>query len=160
LIKYSSTAIPWIVVSNDSDFTQLIQEYSHVKVWNPIKKEFLEAPIDYDYVTWKSLRGDGSDNIPGIPGVGDKIATDLVIDPDKLAKFLSEPRHAEQFQRNYELIAFRNWTDEEALEMTSTVPVKEWNDVRSVFESHGFKSIVNEGSWTKFVESFDPLWGD
>lgn len=159
LIKWSSTAVPWTVVSNDTDFIQLIQEYSHVKVWNPIKKEFLGAPEAYDYVVWKSLRGDGSDNIPGIPGIGDKTAADLACDPDKLADFLADPNHATQFERNYELISFRGWSDSERMEMTSTEPIKEWNVVKQVFDDHGFKSMTKEESWQKYVGSFDHLWG-
>ena len=159
LIRYSSTAIPWTIASNDSDFTQLIQEYSHVKVWNPIKKEFLTAPSDYDYVTWKSLRGDGSDNVPGIPGVGDKLASEIASDPDRLAAFLSNESNAQQFQRNYDLISFRKWSDEEAMEMTSSNPEKNWQEVKDLFESYGFKSITKEESWLKFVGAFDTLWG-
>ena len=159
LIRHSSTAIPWTVVSNDSDFIQLIQEYSHVKVWNPIKKEFLEAPRDYDYVTWKSLRGDGSDNISGIPRIGDKTASEIASDPDKLSAFLTNPSNAQHFQRNYELISFRRWSDKDAMDMTSSSPEKNWQEVSDVFSSLGFKSIVKEGSWSKFINSFDVVWG-
>jgi 5'-3' exonuclease len=159
LIKYSSTAIPWTVVSNDSDFTQLIQEYSHIKVWNPIKKEFLTAPSDYDYVTWKSLRGDKSDNIPGIPGIGDKIATKIASDHIELAEFLSNSDNATQFQRNYDLISFRRWTNEEAMEMTSSTPTAQWSDIKSVFSDYGFKSIVSDDAWPRFIDSFEHLWG-
>lgn len=159
LIKRSTTAVPWTVVSNDTDFIQLIQEYSHVKVWNPIRKEFLEAPRDYDYITWKALRGDGSDNIPGIPGIGDKTAADLASDPDSLTRFLDDPVHAAQFTRNHELISFRSWSEDERMEMTSSFPETNWNIVKECFESHGFKSIVKEGSWEKFIGSFNPLWG-
>lgn len=159
LIKKSSTAVPWVVVSNDTDFIQLIQQYSHVKVWNPIKKEFLEAPEDYDYVTWKSLRGDGSDNIPGIPGIGDKRASDIASDVDKLTEFLSDPVVAEQFQRNYELISFRSWSDDEIVEMTSTSPNEGWDVVRGVFAGYGFKSMTQDDQWTKYTNSFNYLWG-
>lgn len=159
MIERSSTAVPWTVVSNDSDFTQLVQQFQHIKVWNPIKKDFISAPTEYDYVTWKSLRGDGSDNIPGIPGVGDKTASDLASDPDKLARFLEDSAHAEIFKRNYELISFRQWTDEERTEMTSSVPQKNWENVKDVFNGYGFKSITKDGAWEKFVSSFDPLWG-
>lgn len=159
LIKKSSTAVPWVVVSNDTDFIQLIQQYSHVKVWNPIKKEFLEAPEDYDYVTWKSLRGDGSDNIPGIPGIGDKRASDIASDVDKLTEFLSDPVVAEQFQRNYELISFRSWNDDEIVEMTSTSPNEGWDVVREAFVGYGFKSMTEDGPWTKYINSFNYLWG-
>lgn len=159
LIKRSTTAVPWTVVSNDTDFIQLIQEYSHVKVWNPIRKEFLEAPRDYDYVTWKALRGDGSDNIPGIPGIGDKTAAELASDPDTLARFLNDPDHAAQFTRNHELISFRSWSEDERMEVTSSFPEANWTAVKECFEGHGFKSIVKDGSWEKFIGSFDTLWG-
>ena len=159
LIGLSSSAIPWTVVSNDTDFIQLIQKYSNVKVWNPIKKEFLSAPEAYDYVTWKALRGDGSDNVPGIPGIGDKIASDLASDPDRLAEFLADPGHASQFERNYELISFREWSDPERMEMTSTVPTKSWEAVKHVFDDYGFKSLTKDESWQKYVGSFDHLWG-
>jgi len=159
LIRYSSTAIPWTVVSNDSDFTQLIQEYSHVKVWNPIKKEYLVAPSDYDYVTWKSLRGDSSDNVPGIFGIGDKSASDIARDPDRLSKFLSDVENARQFERNYELISFRKWTDVEAMDMTSSSAEKDWHSVKTIFDSFGFKSITRDDSWKKYVDSFERLWG-
>lgn len=158
LVEHSSTAVPWTIVSNDSDFTQLLQQFPHVKIWNPIKKSYAEAPADYDYVTWKALRGDGSDNIPGIPGVGDKTATDLASDPEKLAKFLSDPQNAAIFQRNYELISFRLWTDEDRMEMTSTSPECLWDEVRTTFDGYGFKSITKDGSWEKFTKSFDHLW--
>lgn len=159
IIERSSTAVPWTVVSNDSDFTQLVQQFQHISIWNPIKKDFVQPPVDYDYVTWKSLRGDGSDNIPGIPGVGDKTASDLASDPDKLAKFLEDSRNAEIFKRNYELISFRQWTDEERTEMTSSVPQKNWENVKEVFNGYGFKSVTKDGSWEKFTGSFDSLWG-
>jgi len=159
MIHRSATAVPWTVVSNDTDFIQLIQQYSHVKVWNPIKKEFLEAPEDYDYITWKSLRGDGSDNIPGIPGIGDKTAADIASNPARLAKFLEDPTNAAQFQRNYELISFRGWSEEERMEMTSSFPEKNWDSVKENFDSFGFKSITKEDSWKKFVSTFDSLWG-
>jgi len=159
IIERSSTANPWTVVSNDTDFIQLIQKYQHVKVWNPIKKEFLEAPEEYDYITWKSLRGDGSDNIPGIPGIGDKTAASIASDPEKLEKFLSDEDNARQFQRNYELISFTSWTEEQRMEMTSSFPEKNWDEVKVSFDSFGFKSITKEESWKKFTEAFDYLWG-
>ena len=158
LIKHSSAEIPLTVVSNDSDFIQLLQEFNHVKIWNPMKKQYVVAPENYDYVTWKSLRGDGADNIPGIPGIGDKKAADLAADPDKLSNFLSNPIHAEIFSRNHDLISFKSWSDDERLEMTSTFPSCGWNDVKAVFEEHGFKSITNEENWEKFKLSFQSLW--
>lgn len=63
VVKNASTAGDFIVVSSDSDFIQLLQRFSNVRLYNPIKKAFVESP-DHDYVFWKALRGDASDNVP------------------------------------------------------------------------------------------------
>lgn len=159
LVRRSSSAIEFTVVSTDTDFIQMLQEFGNVKLYNPITKAYVEPPADYDYVTWKALRGDGSDNIPGIPGVGDQTATELASDPDKLAAFLKDPAIAEQFTRNMELIRLYTWTDEEALKMRSSGASKDWSLIKAEFESMAFKSMLKEGTWDKFVGTFDPLWG-
>jgi DNA polymerase-1 len=158
IIKASSTAVPWTVVSSDTDFIQLLQEFPHVRLYNPVRKEFVKNP-DYPYVTWKALRGDATDNIPGIPGIGDKTAEKMSCDSDMLVEFLSKPENADQFNRNYELVSFRLWKEEEKSEMTSSSPVKDWDTVKEKFSSMGFQSIVKEGSWAKFMQPFESLWG-
>ena len=150
--------MPWVLVSSDTDFIQLIQEYSHVQLYNPIKKEFVEAPVDYDYVTWKSLRGDSSDNIPGIPGIGDKTADKIASDPVALKEFITRPEVSEIFTRNYDLINFSDWSEEERIQMTCSNPNKNWDHVKNVFQEYGFSSITKEESWNKFVETFNSLW--
>lgn len=158
LIKRATTAVDWVVVSNDSDFTQLLNEFNNVKLWNPMKKSFVEKP-SYDYVTWKSLRGDGADNIPGIPGIGDKTALELTADPDMLRHFLIDSLNSEIFDRNYSLIKFIEWSDDEASLMTSSSPTKDWQKLSSLFEKYGFKSLLKEEAWNKFTATFEPLWG-
>ena len=159
LINRSSTAIPWTVVSSDTDFIQLLQEFPHVKLWNPVKKEYVSAPENYDYVTWKALRGDPTDNIPGIPGVGDKTAEKIASDPDELAKFLIDPEKSTIFTRNYDLVDFMTWGDDERELMTSSCPTKNWDAIRESFDGYGFKSMVKEETWQKFISSFNSLWG-
>lgn len=74
--------------TNDKDMFQLIDEHIFVcspakngkasVCWNEaiFKKEYGFMPINL--IDYKSLRGDPSDNIPGIYGIGDKIARNLV----------------------------------------------------------------------------------
>jgi 5'-3' exonuclease len=159
LVTSSSTAVDWVIVSSDSDFTQLLHDRPNVRLYNPVRDAFVEAPQEYDYVTWKALRGDSSDNIPGVPGVGDKTATKIASDPKLLAEFVSRPDVADVFTRNYDLIRFMEWTREEAANMTSSTPTKDWTAVKTVFEDYGFTSIVKDASWQKFTASFDVLWG-
>lgn len=158
LVLRSSTAIPWVIASSDTDFIQLLQERDNLKLYNPVRKEFVKAP-DYPYVTWKALRGDATDNIPGIPGVGDKTAEKLASDPELLAEFLSKPETASIFTRNYELINFMEWSDEEREMMTSSSPMKNWDVVKGVFQDYGFSSLVKEETWQKFTGAFEHLWG-
>ena len=155
VIKNSSSAVEFIVVSSDSDFIQLLQEFPNVKLYNPITKAYVEAPA-YDYVTWKALRGDGSDNIPGLSGVGDKTAEAVLDDVGALQELLTENK--EQFERNVELIRFARWTEEETELMQSSSPSKDWSTVKASFESMLFKSVTKEPYWSKFVATFDTLW--
>ena len=161
VIRRSSTSADWVVVSSDTDFIQLLETGHNVRLYNPVRKEFVAPPEDYPYVVWKALRGDPSDNIPGIEGCGDKTAARLAasVDSQEFATFLSEGNNAEVFQRNMDLIQFAEWTPEEEVEMTSSSPTKDWDSVMRTFESYEFKSLVNPDSWRKFVDTFEPLWG-
>lgn len=141
-----------IVVSSDTDFYQLLQTHSNLKLYNPVKKEFIVAPT-FDYVTWKALRGDATDNIPGFKGVGDKRALSLVESVDDLEAFLSRDDNRSMFDRNCQMIRFHNLTDElESLEVNE--PKVDWHDLRSLFNEMKFFSITNDKSWSKFVKTF------
>lgn len=159
LIRRSTSAVEWIVVSSDTDFIQLLQEYNNVRLYNPVKKEFVSPP-EHDYVTWKALRGDPSDNIPGVPGIGDKTAEKIACDPDMLYEVVSRPEVAPIFTRNYDLIRFSEWSEDDRVTMTCSVPTKDWNAVRQSFNQMGFNSITKDGSWEKFMTPFEPLWGE
>lgn len=66
------------IVSSDKDFLQLVNE--NITVYAAMEKEFY-TPKDvknkygihpYNFLTYKSLMGDGSDKIPGVKGLGEK----------------------------------------------------------------------------------------
>ncbi|MEP7162236.1 MAG: DNA polymerase I [Candidatus Moraniibacteriota bacterium] len=77
-----------IIVTGDTDTLQLVTE--HVKVFTLRKglKDMVllgisEVKAKYGFgperlTDYKGLRGDASDNIPGVKGVGEKTATDLI----------------------------------------------------------------------------------
>lgn len=156
VINNASRAVEFTVVSTDTDFIQLLQKFPNVKLYNPVTKAYVEAP-SYDYVTWKALRGDGSDNIPGIPGIGDKLAEDVMGDDVKLSALMEE--HGATFERNCRLIEFPQWSLTEMVTMESSAPVKDWETLARLFESWQFKSMLKEPYWSKFKATFDTLWG-
>ena len=78
-----------VIVTGDSDALQLVNEHIHVLM--PQKglaeaKEFDLAAVEEKYsglkpvqiIDLKALMGDASDNIPGVPGVGEKTAIALL----------------------------------------------------------------------------------
>lgn len=114
-----------IICSQDSDFFQLINQRVCILRYRGkksivcdqayLQKKYGIAPIQYAF--FKSLTGDGSDNIPGIPGVGPKTAASLVNQfgtPEKLlqnTEQIKQPKlresiinHTERFKLNLQLI--------------------------------------------------------
>ncbi len=73
-----------VMVTGDKDFKQLVS--SAISIWDPMK----ERTIDYaglkesfglepsQWVDVMALAGDASDNIPGVPGIGEKTAISLI----------------------------------------------------------------------------------
>ncbi len=139
------------VLSNDSDFIQLLQkpELKNVRVYNPIKKAFMEAPT-YHYVGWKSLAGDTSDNIEGL--VGKKRAETLVSDPEKFTKFLALEEHRANFNRNKLLIELQNVPFDDLILEEGTA---NWNALKEEFNRMEFASITNDKSWAKYTSTFN-----
>ena len=79
------------IVSGDRDLLQLSDE--HIKILMPrtsmgkteltsfypddVKAKYKVTPTEF--IDLKALMGDSSDNIPGLPGVGEKTATDIIV---------------------------------------------------------------------------------
>jgi len=91
-----------IVYSNDEDYIQLLQKFDNVKVYSPIKNKYVETP-DYDYVKFKAIKGDTSDNIKGLEGYGPKKASMVLNNYSAFWGMLSED-HRNIIERNNVLI--------------------------------------------------------
>lgn len=144
-----------VVVSSDTDFIQLLQTHKNCLLYNPITKKNRENP-SYDYITWKSLRGDGADNIPGIPRVGDKTAEKLSVDPKKLDSFLAESsERMEIFLRNKQLITFKSPEKEEDIFFSENFLSEDI--IKNIFENLNFNSMVKESYWNKYVSAMESL---
>jgi 5'-3' exonuclease len=145
-----------IIISSDTDFYQLLSNERSIELYNPVKKEFINPP-GYDYVAWKALRGDSTDNIPGIRGIGDKRAMALVEDPEALEKFLTQEHHRNHFDRNVGMIRFHPFTHEQLSELEYNEPQVDWDELKILFEEMKFFSMTNFKSWSKFTSTFDKL---
>jgi DNA polymerase-1 len=146
------------VVSTDTDFTQLLQaESRRITLYSPVKDIFVQAP-PYDYVRWKALRGDGADNIPGIPGIGDKRATTMVTEEGALeAYFTKKPETRAIFEHNLKMIGFENLDDTWG-ETTFSEPARRNDELRERIQSLGIASLTNDKTWPKWIGSFDRMW--
>ena len=90
------------ILSNDSDYIQLLQKgYNNIQIYNPIKKEFMQAP-SYPYIAWKCLAGDKSDNIPSL--LKPKKVEAAMNDPEVLRKFMEVEENRANFSINSKLI--------------------------------------------------------
>ncbi|MBS1485114.1 MAG: DNA polymerase I, partial [Clostridium sp.] len=88
--KSQARGINVSVVSGDRDLLQLADE--HIKIRIPktsragteikdyypedVKREYQVTPVEF--IDVKALMGDASDNIPGVPSIGEKTATSLI----------------------------------------------------------------------------------
>jgi len=140
------------VVTGDTDFIQLFDQSDNVSIFNPIKKEWVKSP-PYDYVLWKSMVGDTSDNIKGIHRCGPKTAMKVLGWSDnKIAEWLDEkPERRAVVDRNTKLITFAD-VPLGGVESLSLEPDLNW--VRSQFEGMEFASMLTDKAWNKFEETF------
>lgn len=141
-----------VICSSDSDFIQLIED-DRVFLWNPVKKKFVEKwPVDY--VLWKSLRGDKTDNVPGIKGVGDKTAFKLASDQVLLENFLT-PEKRKIFESAMTQIKLASLEKE-----GEKIDEKDYSfdeaSLKNAFTTRQFKSII-EKSWPKWQNSLESL---
>lgn len=143
------------VISSDSDFTQLLQgaHASRVTVYNWREKVDLVAP-EYDYIRWKALRGDPTDNIPKCPGMTEGAALAAAKDDNRLAVLMQDAAFRKAYERNLELVRLQDFTVAERAELVLIPGVTDWDNVRMAFGEYDFNSIIREPTWSKYIKTF------
>lgn len=143
-----------IVLSTDTDFIQLLDEHNSLKIYNPVKKEFVERIPNY--AVYKALKGDPTDNIPGVPGVGHVKATELASNSLKLNAFLEKHMVHEVFANAYSMIKFKPVPDNELIYIDA-----KFNEQKLLeeFTNREFKSIIGN-AWPKWVKAFGGINGE
>ena len=151
-----------VIVSNDTDFIQVFDtmDSALVSIYNPHKKKFVDPP-DFNYLQWKSLRGDSSDNIPGLKGVGDKTATKLINNPTLMNEVLDKGNNRERYETNLQLIGF-HWFDKRDKDLVEEgaqviYPTARFDELKEAFAEMKFKSMINEKYWANFTGVFQNI---
>lgn len=142
------------VVSSDSDFIQLLDN-KNVSLWNPVKKKFVE-PWPVDYVTWKSLKGDPTDNIPGIKGIGEKRAFALCENEQTLEDFFaSDESRRKTFENAMKQIRLAS-IDENCDQWVVSHNCFDEKYTKNAFTNFEFSSIIGK-SWDKWKNTMERL---
>jgi DNA polymerase-1 len=155
-----------LVVTGDRDAFQLVEGpvkvvYTRRGISDVViaDEAYVEERYGIDpsqYVEYAALRGDSSDNLPGVPGVGEKTASRLIADygsvegvyraitemTPKLMENLAENREQVFLNRNLMTLV----DDLEVGFSISELELKEWDraKVKDLFDSLEFHSIWND----------------
>lgn len=143
-----------VIVSTDTDFIQLLSR-PNVKLYNPVKKDYVPG-VSYDYVRWKALRGDKTDNVPPVGGMTDRAAEKLLMNPEKMNEFLDVGTNRADFARNLDLIAFRI---ADLAEIEQSNPEYDLSRLRTRLTDLRFFSMVNETAWKTYSQTFTQIYG-
>lgn len=99
-----------VIVSSDKDLMQLIN--SHITLFDPMKNKIIAEEGVFEkfgvtpdkVIDIQALAGDSSDNVPGVPGIGPKIAAELINRFGSLEKLYENVDSITQTKRRESLI--------------------------------------------------------
>ncbi len=152
-----------VIVTTDKDLLQLVG--GTVSVWNPSKETLLdEAKVEEFFgvgpgrvVDVLALQGDASDNVPGVPGIGEKTARSLIQEFGSLDDLLAgldrvrNPRVRERIERNLGLLELSRRlvtvTKDLALDIDlESLSVREPDETETIrlFQELEFPSLLSE----------------
>ncbi len=155
------------LVTGDKDARQLITEL--VKVYNIRKDQTYDAvALKEDWgvrpeqvVDFQALVGDSVDNVPGVPLIGPKIASEYLQKYDTLDNLLDHADELPKGKRRDNLIQFRDQAilSRELVQLDRHVPIEiEWDDARvSGVNSAVLSSLFQELGFHSFAQKFAAL---
>ena len=131
------------IVSSDKDLMQLYKK--DVRIYDPMKNKFI-TPEDINnkfgvdpkkVVDVQSLAGDSSDNVPGVPGIGVKIAAELINKYGTLEKLLEKAHEIKQNKRRETILENKD----KAIVSKKLVTLKKDVPIKVKIEEFRFKEI-------------------
>ena len=152
LVKHHHSADSVTVLSSDTDFIQLLNEFDKVKLYNPISKKYREK-TEYDYVAWKAMVGDKADNIPGVRGIGKVGATKILLKEGALDERRQDPTFDKAFSKSFDLIKFIDLKDEES-NIDVMKAALDIGAIEAEFEVLGFDSMLSNSYFSSYEEEY------
>ncbi len=170
-----------VIVTSDRDSFALIDDSTSVlriinggvdasPLMNPDRLHLLLGISPHQYRDFAALRGDPSDNLPGVTGIGPRSATALLAEfgsaaaafadcaavherlGGRIARRLEQPGAREAWERNCQVMTMR--TDVAVAVDTGELPLRA-DDVEQVYRSHGMTWSVRE-ALTVLAHAEDP----
>ena len=121
------------IVSSDKDLMQLYKK--DVRIYDPMKNKFInQEDIDKKFgvkpeqiIDVQALAGDPSDNVPGVPGIGIKTASELINKYKNLENLLKNAESIKQNKRRETLLNNKDKAiiSKKLVTLKDDVPVKE-----------------------------------
>lgn len=130
--KFSNPDDEKIILSTDKDLLQILK-FPNVKQFHTIKKEYLQ-PFEYDIVRYKCLVGDSSDNIKGMPKIGEVGAK----------KILSSKRSFNEWYKSLDEEKTKLYQDIKKIIDMDKIPEEYVEDYKRIVENHRFKKYNEE----------------
>ena len=121
------------IISSDKDLMQLVSK--KVRLYDPMKSKVLnEKDVEEKFgvkpeqvIDVQALAGDSSDNVPGVPGIGIKTASELIRKYKTLENLLKKSNEIPQKKRRETLLLNKDKAilSKKLVTLKSDVPVKE-----------------------------------
>ena len=121
------------IISSDKDLMQLVSK--KIRLFDPMKSKVIGEKEVFEkfgvkpdqVIDVQSLAGDSSDNIPGVPGIGIKTASELIIKYKNLNNLLSKASEIPQNKRRETLILNKDKAilSKRLVTLKNDVPVKD-----------------------------------
>lgn len=165
-----------ILVTGDRDYLQLASEKSKVLVTKKgiTELEIFDNKIIMDkygikpeqFIDLKGLMGDQSDNIPGVPGIGEKTGLKLIKEFGSMENIYENIEKVSGKKRKESLIEYRQqaFMSKKLGEIVTNVPIEldmekfivkepNWEKLKKLYEKLEFKSLIDKIPKDKIEDS-------
>ncbi len=169
--KSRADGLEVVIVTGDRDLLQLVEPQIRVKLAKPVRgnsqaEDYTVEKVQEQYgllpeqiIDLKGLMGDASDNIPGLPGVGEKTATAIlkkfstVENAHAHLEEITPPKAKRAFEEHYDMALLSKRLATICLE-APVAPDYEALQCRDYFNARAYQ-LFKELEFKRFLDRFD-----